>query len=375
MAHAPSAAIAMASHTPSVAIPSVRDTADHSGTAHFEKRGAALLITPPHSVSPELAAHAARSGAMSPPPINIEQDTDMQDDTSDVCKIPSAGVPLSKGALSNLDGAAAITPSMLAKHHLPGIMLGNGPRPIRHVIGELTQTVPGFSRIPPAKARRIVVAALESREGGGVDGSIAFSKTGWGRWDAHIKGSSRDSGIGSFNEGHLSPPRSEHGSYAVSHSDSAINIPAQHMHSRYREHYSGGSWTASSLREEDELDMDMDPIEEAADNMSLDGSTSESSDSTNDETDEEDWAAIGVDALRKASLPTSNVNRPAYRKVSVPYTGRFVSKSWTRPPSVPVDRTSQQVSQSFGGNHGIHPAMQSPEERAAVAALMSMGSM
>lgn len=371
MAHPPSSAIAMASQTPSVAIPTMRGSVDHSGTAQFEKRANALL-TPPNSISPDLVAHAARSGAMSPPPINIEQDTDMQDDMSDTCKLPSAGVPLSKGALSNLDGAQAITPSMLAKHHLPGIMLGNGPRPIRHVMGELTQTVPGFSRIAPAKARRIVVAALESREGGGVDGSVTFSKTGWGRWDAHVKGTSRDSAVGSFNEGHLSPPRSEHGSYAVSQSDSAINIPVQHMPAKYREQYSGGSWTASSLREEDELDMD--PIEEAADNMSLDDSLSDSED-MDDETDEEDWTG-GIEVLRKASVPPPDVNRPAYRKVSVPYTGRLVSRSWTRPPSMPVEQFPRQASQSYDGDlNGVHPAMASPEERAAVAALMSMGSM
>ena len=80
----------------------------------------------------------------------------------------TASAPLSRGALSGLDASNAITPAMLAKHHLPGIMLGNGPRPIRYVMGELTQSVPGFSRIPPAKARRLVVAALESRDGGGV---------------------------------------------------------------------------------------------------------------------------------------------------------------------------------------------------------------
>lgn len=369
MAHVPLPAMAAASQTPSVNIPSARDAADISGTAQFEKRANALL-TPPNSISPELTAHAAHEGAMSPPPINIEHDTDMQD-SSEGGIAPAGGMPLSIGALSNLDGAAAITPSMLAKHHLPGIMLNAGPRPIRYVMGELTQTVPGFSRIPPAKARRIVVAALESREGGGLTGNVMFSKTGWGRWDAHIKGSSRDSGVGSFNEGNFSPPRSERSGYANSHSDSAINIPAPHMHAKYREQYSGGSWTASSIREEDELDMDMDPIEEAADKMSLDGQSDTSSES-NDETDDEDWAAVGSDALRKASLPTPNAPISNYRKVSVPYTGRF-----SRQPSMPRhDRFPHSASVPLGNNFSsISPALQSPAERDAIAALMSMGSM
>ncbi|CZT20589.1 uncharacterized protein RCC_06447 [Ramularia collo-cygni] len=367
MAFASSIAMALASQTPSVAIPNARAVADYSGTANFEKAASALL-TPPTSVSPELDPRPRRSAAYSPD----DNDMDMEGMVEDN-KQPS-GTPLSRGALSSLDGAATITPSMLAKHHLPGIMLGNGPRPIRHVMGELTQTVPGFSSIPPAKARRIVVAALENRAGGGPDGSVAFCKTGWGRWDAHVKGSLRDSGLGSFNEGHLSPPRSEQGSYAMSHSDSAIHMHAAQLPAKYREQYSGGSWTASSIREEDEPDMDMDPLEEAADKMSLDGVSSDDSSDTNDETDDEDWAAVGVDALRKASLPTPNMMpRQSYRAVSIPYNGPWASKSWTRRPSAnggPSHSSSVPVQY-----HGMHTAGQTLDEQTAVAALLSMGSM
>ncbi|KAI5370210.1 Putative Sin3 binding protein [Septoria linicola] len=376
MAYAPTSAMASASQVPSASIPIMRDHADISGTAVFEKRANALL-TPPSSISPELAAHSLQAGALSPPPINIEHDMDMQEEnTMDTGSLPSGGTPLSRGALSSLDGAVAITPSMLAKHHLPAILLNQGPRPIRHVMGELTHTVPGFSRIPPAKARRIVVAALESRNGGGLDGSVTFSKTGWGRWDAHIKGSSRDSGVGSFNECHLSPPRSEHGSYAASHNDSAIHVPAIHMQARRREHFSGGSWTASSIREEDELDMDMDPIEEAADKMSLDGDSSESSE-TNSDTDNEDWTAVGVEALRKASLPTPNAPIQNYRKLSTPYTGKYATRTGSRGPLAvrparPIHSSSVPAGNSM---HALRSAVQSPAERDAVAALMSMGSM
>ncbi|KAK3112598.1 DNA-binding proteins Bright/BRCAA1/RBP1 and proteins containing BRIGHT domain, partial [Teratosphaeriaceae sp. CCFEE 6253] len=211
------------------------------------------LLTPPNSISPELAAHRAQPGGQSPPPINIEHEVDVGDggdhelghDGEDAQE--TGGTPLSKGALSGLDATGAITPAMLAKHHLPGVMLGNGPRPIRYVMGELTQTVPGFSRIPPAKARRLVVAALENRSGGGLDGNVTFCKTGWGRWDAHIKGTSRDSGVGSY-DARLSPPPSERSSYAVSHGDSAVHLPAQHMPPGFRDQHSS-SW--SSIREED----------------------------------------------------------------------------------------------------------------------------
>ena len=65
---------------------------------------------------------------------------------------------------------------MLAKYHLPDIMLSHGPLAIRHIMGYLTTSVPGFAGIPPAKARRLVVGALEGRggEGGGVDGDVEF---------------------------------------------------------------------------------------------------------------------------------------------------------------------------------------------------------
>jgi hypothetical protein len=384
MAFVSSIAMALASQTPSVAIPNARNSAtDYSGTANFEKAANALL-TPPSSISPQLQAHPTRAGAFDPPSSARGQDTDMDMEDSarecspleDNAQSPGSGIPLSLGALSSLDNAVTITPSMLAKHHLPAIMLGNGPRPIRYVMGELTQTVPGFSRIAPAKARRIVVAALGNPAGGGPDGDVVFSKTGWGRWDAHVKGASRDSAIGSFNEGNLSPPRSERSSYAMSHSDSAIHMHAPHMQTKYREGYSGGSWTGSSIREEDELDMDMDPVEEAADNMSLDGESSDSS-SDNDDTDEEDWAAVGIDALRKASLSTSNVTpRRTVRVGSIPYNGPWASKSWQR-SSISHDRPSHSASVPAGNNFARMPVpqVQTPDEQAAVAALLSLGSM
>lgn len=356
--------MATASPTPFLDIPKLRDTSDHSGTAIHEKKATMALLTPPTSLSPDLVADPDNEGAVSPPESGIDQEMD----------IKPSGMPLSRGALSHLDGAETITPPMLAKHHLPGILLGNGPCAIRHVMGELTHTVPGFSRIPVAKARRIVVAALENPQGGGPDGNIEFNKTGWGKWDAHYKGSSRDSAIGSFNDSRLSPPRSER-SYALSYSDSAINMPGQHFPAKYRDQRSGGSWGAPSIREEDEFDMDMvmDTYpQDVADAMSLDGLSTSASEMADDDdmTDPGDWAAVGIDALRKASLPTPNAPRQNYRAVSQPYHGQWALK--LNCPSAKPQQPLHSASVPVGGTF---PGLQTPEENAAVEALMSMGSM
>lgn len=377
--------MALASATNCIDIPKPCDVSDSTKPAGNNGLTADLL-TPPNSVSPDLLAHGVDKDAQCPPPINIEQEVAQEDDgyrmelDESRDSLEPAGQPLSRGALSGLDASNTITPAMLAKHHLPGIMLGNGPRPIRYVMGELTQQVPGFSRIPPAKARRLVVAALENRAGGGIDGNVAFCKTGWGRWDAHIKGSSKDSGVGSFNEGHMSPPRSER-SFAISNGDSGVHMPGPKLPAGYRDQRSGGSWTASSIREEDELDMDMDVPENEADKMSLDGqSTDESSSTSNDDTDDDNWAAVGAAALRKASLPTPGAPRTNYNALSIK--SRRPSRGLSRTPStfshrILLHSSSLPQQNGFGSwnRSTLDPSMATPEERDAAAALMSMGSM
>ena len=382
MAQAPTIAMALASPTTFVDVHQAHDIGDNkAGVSAVEKLAA--LLTPPNSVSPELAAHGVIATGQSPPPINIESEMEMTEPAEEEMlegfehEPEPAGTPLSKGALSGLDAAAAITPAMLAKHHLPGIMLGNGPRPIRYVMGELTQSVPGFSRIPPARARRLVVAALENRHGGGLDGNVAFCKTGWGRWDAHIKGSSRDSGVGSFNDGHLSPPRSERSSYCMSNNDSGVHMPAPRKHSKYRDQHSRESWTDSSLREEDELEMDMDVPEMEADKMSLDGSVEQDdSSSMNDDTDDDDWAAVGPAALRKASLPPPGAPRLNYNALSIQ--ARRPSRGWSRRPSGPSQQSFYSSSLPYHTGFRastLDPSMSTPEDKAAAEALLTLGSM
>jgi len=378
----------------------------------------AALMTPPSSTSPDLPARPGLREGPSPPPTmdfeqepglgDIEEHPGMEEEQEDDTPIP-AGMPLSRGALSGLDASAAITSSMLAKHHLPAIMLGNGPKPIRDVMGELTQSVPGFSRIPPARARRLVVAALESRAGGGPDGSVAFCKTGWGRWDAHVKASfsssARDSGIGcsSFGDGgHMSPPRSERSSiyyYARSHSDSAVHLgggggAVAPRPSRGCQRSGGSSWSASSrLREEDERDvLDMDVLEHEADKMSLDEDCvddDESDDSFDDATDEEEdlppaasFATPAAMTTRKASLPPPppTLHRKNYNKISVEYARRWSWRS-RRPSAGVIHSTSLPTTSSCGvafmrsEQPGVGGGNPTPEEQAAAAALLSMGSM
>jgi hypothetical protein len=207
-----------------------------------------MLLTPPNSLSPTLSPHKHRpdvSATRSPhPPSQCDSDIDLQD-AVEHAKAQDQPTALSRAALSGLEAAGAITPTMLAKHHLPEILL-HGPMAIRHVLNHLAQSVPGFSRIPPAKARRLVVAALESRGGGGVNGEVEFEKVGWGRWDARAKGQpSRDGRPpNSMPIGHhglssrMSPPASIPESYAVS-SVGGLQIPHG---GRYKRDIYSGSW-------------------------------------------------------------------------------------------------------------------------------------
>lgn len=386
--------MAFASPSPSAGTKSPVNIMSIATFAAAAKHGPGMPLTPPNSVSPNLPAQVTRLGLASPPPIQIDGDVDLQDAVDHAAAQDQPVVPLSKGALSGLDASEAITASMLAKHHLPGIILGHGPVAIRHVMGCLTQAVPGFSRIPPAKARRLVVAALEGRAGGGLSGEVVFEKVGWGRWDAHMKCEGLAFGH-KESDGKFSPPESEPGSYAASYSEAGLSIPTARNNRGKQDLQSwAGSWIPQSYDEH--LD-DMCMAENEADKMSLDGSaTPESEDdsmtsdsSTGDETEEEDWTAIGPDALRKASLSTvaSTGIRRNYNLISIPgtlYEARRASEY-----SVGVSRTPQARSASHfaqrpsyapqsGGAQGTVDAMethQTSQEREAIEALLRMGSM
>lgn len=416
-------AIAFANHQSAfVDIPKSRDAGHLSNHNLAPSTHHGLLPTPPNSISPTLPPHKVRSSSLNTahhPQQSPDSDIELLDADEHAA---SRGRPqaLSTAALSGLEAAGAITPAMLAENHLPDILLSSGPMAIRHVLAHLTQTVPGFSRIPPAKARRIVVSALESRVGPLTKGNVLFEKVGWGRWDARIRGQPpRDTRLtqpipGSLHDGsHLtvSPPASLPGSYALSNGGSGLQIPsARHHFDGRRDIYSGGSWTGDSVissRDEDMDDMNM--AEHEADKMSLDGREDDDmsshaapedepiSDNPDDVTDEEDWANIGPQALRQGFSAARTAHRIDYNSLSyssarmkptpsisglmksAPGQGRRASSYSVASPrgiSYPGGIVPPTSSLGFGSTGLIKPGVNvGLQERDAIEALLSMGSM
>jgi hypothetical protein len=284
----------------------------------------------------------------------------------------------SLGSDHGFEATGSITPALLAKHHLPEILLSNGPLAIRHIMGYLTTSVPGFSSIPPAKARRLVVGALEGRGGeGGIKDDVKFEKVGWGRWDARMKGQ---------------PSRASRDHQSPSPSLPAYSggMPISNTRDRPRPNAPSSSWTGNSavFSHEDDVDMDMDE----ADKMSLDGSCSSSEappddelmgDDSEDITDEEDWAGMGALALRQASYNGSVPDRGRNFLAPHVYTG---SSSYTRPTASVLQTKLTPHTYQSGFHH--QPAQQSnlradfssfgmtsdSQEREAVEALLRLGS-
>jgi hypothetical protein len=113
------------------------------------------LPTPPNSISPNLPAqgtkpYGTRAATAQLTLDTVESDLDLHSEQEE----GSADGARDRGS-PGLDTTGAITPALLAKHHLPEILLNHGPLAIRHIMGFLTTAVPGFSGIPPAKARRL----------------------------------------------------------------------------------------------------------------------------------------------------------------------------------------------------------------------------
>ncbi|KAI9775927.1 MAG: DNA-binding proteins Bright/BRCAA1/RBP1 and proteins containing BRIGHT domain [Geoglossum umbratile] len=295
---------------------------------------AQMLPTPPNSISPSLPPHAFKFRS---PASQVDSDIDLQDEANgsqhhDAVR-PQHGFTIASNEpdAAGLDAAGAITPALLAKHHLSEILLAHGPLAIRHIMGYLTTSVPGFSRIPPAKARRLVVGALEGRGNGGegveFNGDVLFEKVGWGRWDARIKGQPPRENRGiqqsSLVDGDPSPPASVPSSYSAD----GLPIPggAAWM-DRGRADQPSTSWAGDSavFSHDDDMDPtyheDITMLEHEADKMSLDGDESCSSSEAPDDglvleeelddvTDDEDWAQIGAAALRQGSFPAPAGNR------------------------------------------------------------------
>ncbi|KAF1934706.1 hypothetical protein EJ02DRAFT_429096 [Clathrospora elynae] len=354
------------------------------------------LPTPPSSISPTLPAHKRR-----PMPVfgrlHTPEEESMEIDLQDAVEHAAAQdqpSALSKEALAGLDATRQITALMLAKHHLPDIIVGHGAMPIREMMAYLTQAVPGFSGLPPAKARRLVVAALEHRAGGGLHGEVKFEKVGWGRWS--VAASCSDAlgmPIGGSRSGNgQTPPAS------VDSTGRSLHISKL----RHERDVYTGSWNASGSWSPHRQGDD----EEMADQMSLDGSeggtesTSDSAsdmhleeDDLNDDTDQEDWSAMGPDALREGHrgprqehtdynyLSRTQTSNPRYRSASaqtgsMPKGGLAATPLYSHRLTVPVPNAAR-------GNHVVNAVFSHPSagvagsgaERDAIEALIAMGSM
>ncbi|KAH8595543.1 putative Sin3 binding protein-domain-containing protein [Bisporella sp. PMI_857] len=346
------------------------------------------LPTPPNSISPTLPPQAlkpygTRSSAIPAIVEHMESDLDLHDghDGSGQDGFSEPGHDVgSPGS----DVTGAITPTLLAKHHLPEILLAHGPLAIRHIMGYLTTSVPGFSGIPPTKARRLVVGALEGRGNGeymgGVKGDVKFEKVGWGRWDARLKGHPSRSRTTQH-----SPPPSIPSSYSVG---LPITKPGGYSFDRTRLNAPGSSWAGDSAVFSHDDEMDVMMAEHEADKMSLDGeepcSSSEApsedepmadDDDPDDVTDDEDWAAIGAAALRAASYSASGPKRNVYMARVPVYNGGSHSGGGpshsTMAKSVPLRPSLQQINNIDLSALGM---ASSSQEREAIEALLRLGS-
>ena len=357
------------------------------------------LLTPPNSLSPSLPPQAYKgpvsSGPLTPPaPTHVDSDIDLEDavEHAKAQDSPQRGLTASElSKLGDMDAVGNITPSLLAKHHLPGILLENGPLAIRHVMGYLTTSVPGFSGIPPAKARRLVVGALESRgsdgQQGGINGDVVFEKVGWGRWDARTKGQpTRDARDPQHHE---------------TDSSGSLRIPVS---STRRDRTRGMATSHDSERDYDTNMEDTNPFEHEADRMSLDGIEESRSSCApprpkqgpdydlDDVTDEEDWASIGAAALRQGSfplsgglMPTNHRYRPHHdprsrsRKRGGGRTSSAMAKSMPMTNSLMYNRKAKQQQDAAHALMGFSPLPDNgfsgdAQDREAVEALLKLSS-
>lgn len=387
----------------SVKIPQPREAGFWAGKASFaavtarpvpsNKQGAALP-TPPNSISPTLPAQGFQGLSQSPltPPavtVNVDSDIDLQDAVEHAKAQDQSQQNLRsiRDSLAGIDAAGAITPALLAMHHLPRVLLENGPLAIRHIMGYLTTSVPGFSGIPPAKARRLVVAALEGRtssdEQPSDDSSVSFEKVGWGKWDARRRGHPM-----------LKDPLAQ-GCHS-SPSQGGLHIPGNAVRSACRRIDTGMGGRQDSEMEYDAPAEDISMLEHEADRMSLDQDESCSSSEPPDDnhvvvndydevTDEEDWASIGAAALRAGSFPRSALlkaqpNRQYPARLDPKIKGRGAGPPSTAgansTPAMPFTAAmyKKKEDQYNTDETGLLPTSGDAEQRAAVEALLKLAS-
>lgn len=350
------------------------------------------LPTPPNSLSPTLPPHKGRASYST-----VDSDIELHDAQDEPQQ-------LSRAALSGIQDSEAITPALLAQHYLPDILLKNGPLAIRFVLAELNLNVPGFGRIPPAKARRICVAAFEGRSGGGPNGDIVFEKIGWGRWSARHRND---------------PPHAE----AQNHTGDYASPPSNVSSAPYGTRTATGTKIKSNRRYINSPllspaeDLDVVP-EDEADKMSLDGDEDvrqpvrkyipvPPAPDDDEMTDEEDWEGSAIEAPRPGSYEASHASRrgshvssngrpslragsvssshvrTGMRHLSIPAPALEFARSMSYTGGIiPFQRVySSSLSTSLRKQGAQEPVLargrdcSSPEEREAVEALLSLGSM
>ncbi|KHJ32118.1 putative protein stb3 [Erysiphe necator] len=339
------------------------------------------LATPPSSVSPTMPVDYLKPDVFRSLLRNSSSEcTEVNANSRKTPELEKSALNESyfKSESSFTDNLGAITPALLARYHLPGILIKHGPLAIRHIMSFLTSAVPGFSRIPPAKSRRLVVSALERQVSEYVKGEfecgVIFEKVGWGRWNARLSGRS-----GSENN-MITYPNSP-----SCKSDSQIAQKSQWSYEQTRSKVTGAGThdNSTSFSHGDDMDIDTDiglyDIER--DRISLDSHETYSSqgsidddelmsENSSDTTDDEDWAALGAAALRAASYSafshsTKYLSPQVYEDSSPAHGEPHISSFFKSSP--------QQLSipQTKFTTFNMTPSSQ---EREAVEALMNLGS-
>ena len=370
-----------------------------------EHKRSGSLPTPPNSLSPSLppvpqqAIKERTETPLTPPaaPNHVDSDIDLHEADGEAKGQDAAFsgpiVKLDHKSLADLNSEEAITPALLAKHHIPRILLEQGPLAMRHLIGFLTTTVPGFSGIPPSKQRRLVGVALEGKRGdggkGGPHGEVKFEKVGWGKWRARRRGQAG-------REDRSSQPRHASPAIPASHSTPSqrLQVPKGGRRPDYNRDLRLDTSAGDSATYSHDSDMrDDTPLEDSsmpeheADKMSLDGDGSCPSDAPHfqptylddlgEETDEEDWASIGAEALRSGSYPRKpRTAGPVRTNHLYPFKSRGLRRpSPMRAGSMPMPSKSAMYNNT--NNDTNDKQLQEPansQERAAVEALLSLGS-
>ena len=297
------------------------------------------LPTPPNSISPMLPPHGfggrAPSAPPTPPAHPLDPDEDRSDHGPHADNHPRDSDPEHAGTGAHArapadDAIGALTPALLATHHLAPALLAHGPLTLAALTAHLAAAVPGFARHPPARARRLVAAALEQPPPPNTSSSspstaredIVFERLAGGRWAARRRGQP----LRARGARHASPviARSAPGA-AAWRSPSPYERPgrsaARAIPHRPRPGAARRAALARSARDDEDEDDDAD-----ADRMSVAVSDASTSDGDDEEdgssalTDEEDWASLGAAALRAGWGPENA--RPERRGKGYDYNAR-----------------------------------------------------